>query len=61
MIDEMPINVMTCDAKDGMAIDYVNQSGLACLRALQTELAVPAEQAKGTRIGALGLVARAKP
>ncbi len=58
MIDEMPINVMTCDAKDDMRIDYVNKSGLASLRTLQPDLAMPADEAKGTRIGALGLVAR---
>ena len=47
MIDEMPINVMTCDINDDFKIDYLNKTSLNTLRGLQSHLPIPADQILG--------------
>lgn len=49
MLDNMPINVMTCD-KDTLELNYVNQTSKNTLRPLQSLLPVPVDALEGTCI-----------
>ena len=48
MIDQMPINVMTCDIADDFRIDYMNRTSIETLRGLREHLPVPVEQILGS-------------
>jgi len=50
MIDQMPINVMTCDPADGHRITYANRTSLETLRGLEAYLPIKAEQLVGSSI-----------
>ena len=50
MVDDMPINVMTCDIKDGFKIDYVNKTTKSNLKTLEKLLPIRAEDIIGTSI-----------
>lgn len=49
MVEDMPINVMTCDLKT-FKIDFVNKAALKTLKSIQHALPVPAEKLMGTTI-----------
>lgn len=49
MVEDMPINVMTCDLKT-FKIDFVNKAALKTLKSIQHALPVPAEKLIGTTI-----------
>ncbi|WP_127089085.1 methyl-accepting chemotaxis protein [Aquabacter cavernae] len=49
MVDDMPINVMTCDPKD-FRIDYANKATVETLRRIQHLLPITAEQLLGNTI-----------
>lgn len=49
MLDNMPINVMTCD-KDTLELNYVNETSKNTLRPLQSLLPVPVDKLEGTCI-----------
>jgi methyl-accepting chemotaxis protein len=46
MIDNMPINIMTCDPET-LEINYINRTSLETLRAVQNELPVPVDEMLG--------------
>ena len=50
MIDNMPINVMTCDINDDFKINYVNQTSLKTLTAIESHLPIKASQLLGSSI-----------
>jgi len=49
MLDDMPINVMTCDPQTGL-ITYANQTSINTLRSIQHELPIKAEEVIGKPI-----------
>lgn len=49
MVEDMPINVMTCDLKD-FKIDYMNKAAHATLRSIESALPVSADKMQGTSI-----------
>lgn len=49
MVDDMPINVMTCDLKD-FKIDYANKSTINTLRSIEDALPIKASELVGTCI-----------
>lgn len=49
MVDEMPINVMTCDLKD-FKINYANKATLNTLREIEGALPITADELLGTSI-----------
>ncbi len=49
MVEDMPINVMTCDLKT-FKIDFLNKAALKTLKSIQHALPVPAEKLIGTTI-----------
>ena len=49
MMDEMPVNVMTCDLKS-FKIDYANKATLATLRTIEHALPITADQLVGSSI-----------
>ncbi|MEW6124400.1 MAG: methyl-accepting chemotaxis protein [Pseudomonadota bacterium] len=49
MVDDMPINVMTCDPKD-FRIDYANKATLETLRRIERHLPITANQLLGSTI-----------
>ena len=50
MIEEMPINVMTCDVRNEYNIDYLNKAAIETVSALKEHLPVPVDQIRGTSI-----------
>ncbi|WP_247878419.1 methyl-accepting chemotaxis protein [Niveispirillum sp. SYP-B3756] len=50
MIDRMPINVMTCDHRDGHKINYANRTSLETLKGLEAHLPIKANQLVGSSI-----------
>ena len=49
LVDEMPVNVMTCDLED-LKIDYMNQSCVKSLKEIEHHLPVTAEELMGQSI-----------
>ncbi|WP_394012610.1 methyl-accepting chemotaxis protein [Roseixanthobacter pseudopolyaromaticivorans] len=49
MLDELPINVMTCE-KDGLKINYANRASLDTLRRIEKHLPIQADDLVGTSI-----------
>jgi len=49
MVDNMPLNVMTCDP-ESFEIDYINQTSVTTLRTIEHLLPITAEQALGSCI-----------
>lgn len=47
MVDEMPINVMVADPKDGFKISYANKTSLATLKLVERHLPVKADAVVG--------------
>lgn len=50
MIDNMPINVMTCDIHDDFKINYVNQTSINTIRGIEEHLPIKADQLLGSSI-----------
>ncbi|MEX2650021.1 MAG: HAMP domain-containing methyl-accepting chemotaxis protein, partial [Alphaproteobacteria bacterium] len=50
MVDEMPINVMTCDTRNDFKIDYANKTTKTNIKALEKLLPIRAEDLIGTSI-----------
>lgn len=50
MIDNMPINVMTCDINDEFKINYVNQTSLNTLKAIEEHLPIKVDDLMGSSI-----------
>jgi len=50
MLDQMPVNVMTCTPADGFKIDYMNRTCLETLKGLQDQLPVPVDSLIGRSI-----------
>jgi methyl-accepting chemotaxis protein len=48
MIDDMPINVMTCDPADDFKIDYMNKASIETLRKIQDSLPIDVGRIIGT-------------
>lgn len=46
MVDDMPINIITCDLKD-FRIDYANKAALATLRRIEHLLPIKADELIG--------------
>jgi len=47
MVDEMPINVMVADPKNGFKISYANKTSLATLKLVEQHLPVKVDQVVG--------------
>jgi len=50
MVEQMPINVMTCDPANEFRIDYANQTSLNTLKSLERYLPISAQQVVGSSI-----------
>lgn len=50
MIDNMPINVMTCDINDDFKINYVNQTSIDTLTGIEEHLPIKASELLGSSI-----------
>ena len=50
MVDNMPINIMTCDINDEFKIDYANKISLATLRRLEEHLPIKIDDLVGSSI-----------
>jgi len=50
MVDEMPINIMTCDPRDGFRIDYANKTSIATLATLEAHLPIKARDLVGQSV-----------
>ncbi len=49
MMENMPVNIMTCD-RETLVIDYVNRTSIETLRRIESHLRVKADQMLGTSI-----------
>lgn len=49
MLENMPVNIMTCD-RETLVIDYVNRTSIETLRRIESHLKVKADQMLGTSI-----------
>ena len=49
MMENMPVNIMTCD-RETLVIDYVNRTSIETLRRIESHLKVKADQMLGTSI-----------
>lgn len=50
MIDNMPLNVMTCDIHDDFKINYVNQTSLKTIKSIEGYLPIRADELMGSSI-----------
>ena len=50
MLDNMPINVMTCDINDDFKINYVNQTSLNTLKGIEEHLPIKVSELLGSSI-----------